>query len=146
MPYLSTKQDRTHVFPLEGRALALLRGMARVSTGAGYLFPGHREGKPGLQNLQKHWDAIREKAGLQATVDPKTGKKRQVRIHDLRHTFAANLKQQGVDLQAVGQLLGRTQMQTTMRYAHISNKTLTDALEKVSRARKTRKRKGQRRE
>ena len=141
MPHSSTKQDKAHVFPLEGRALALLRRMAKHSTRAGYLFPGRRAGKPGIQNLQKHWETIREKAELQAVVDPTTGKKRPVRIHDLRHTFAANLKQQGVDLQVVGKLLGHARFETTLRYAHVSDQTLTAGLEKVSRARQARKRK-----
>jgi site-specific recombinase XerD len=42
------------------------------------------------------------------------------RIHDLRHTFASRLINEGASLSEVGALLGHTQSATTLRYAHLS--------------------------
>ena len=61
-----------------------------------------------LINLQKPWRRIRERAGLG-----------DVRIHDLRHSFASIAAAQGASLQLIGRLLGHTTPQTTQRYAHL---------------------------
>jgi site-specific recombinase XerD len=42
-----------------------------------------------------------------------------VRIHDLRHTFASLLVSGGASLEMIGKLLGHTQIGTTQRYAHL---------------------------
>lgn len=60
-------------------------------------------------NLQKPWNDIRQRAGLS-----------DVRIHDLRHSFASVAVANGMSLPLIGGLLGHTQAQTTQRYAHLS--------------------------
>ena len=62
-----------------------------------------------LTDFQKPWRRIRKAAGLE-----------DVRIHDLRHTFAANAAASGLSLPMIGKLLGHTQAQTTARYAHLA--------------------------
>jgi site-specific recombinase XerD len=54
-----------------------------------------------------------------------------VRIHDLRHSFASILVSAGASLPLIGQLLGHTQVQTTHRYAHLFDGTMRDAAEAV---------------
>ena len=54
----------------------------------------------------------------------KTVWKSNVRIHDLRHTFASHLVSRGASLQLVGSLLGHTQAATTQRYAHCAPEAL----------------------
>jgi integrase len=62
------------------------------------------------------WDRIRQRAGLE-----------DVRLHDLRHSFASFLVNGGVSLYIVQALLGHANARTTQRYAHLANDTLTQA-------------------
>ena len=55
-----------------------------------------------------------------------------VRIHDLRHSYASFLVNAGRSLYEVQRLLGRTQIKTTQRYAHLSHDTLLDATNSVN--------------
>ena len=80
--------------------------------------PGHH-----VTDMQKPWRRIRAKANLT-----------EVRIHDLRHTYASNAIQQGLDITMVGKLLGHSQIQTTMRYIHLADDPIRDAAEQVSRS------------
>jgi integrase len=74
--------------------------------------------KPGahLVNLQKPWGRIRNRAGLD-----------NVRIHDLRHSFASMAVAGGLSLPVIGALLGHTQPATTARYAHLAADPLKQA-------------------
>lgn len=63
-----------------------------------------------LVNLQKPWRRIRKAAGLE-----------DVRLHDLRHSFASVAVAGGMSLPLIGSLLGHTQPATTQRYAHLAD-------------------------
>ena len=63
-----------------------------------------------LVNLEKPWRAIRSAAGLD-----------DVRIHDLRHSFASIAASDGMGLPIIGKMLGHSQPQTTARYAHLAS-------------------------
>ncbi len=77
--------------------------------------------KSHLVNLQKPWRRIRSKIGLD-----------DVRIHDLRHTFASIAAGKGVSLPIIGALMGHKQTQTTARYAHLIGQPLLEASELIS--------------
>ena len=79
-------------------------------------FPGTHIG-----NLQRPWTVIRERAGLE-----------DVRIHDLRHTFASRALALGESLPMIGKLLGHTQVQTTARYAHLAREAVNNAASRVA--------------
>jgi len=55
-----------------------------------------------------------------------------VRIHDLRHTFASLLVSGGASLEIIGRLLGHSQMQTTQRYAHLMESPLRAGVDSVA--------------
>lgn len=86
-----------------------------------YVFCGRDAGKP-IVNIQKPWRRIRALAGLD-----------DVRIHDLRHTFASIAAMGGMSLQMIGALLGHSQPQTTARYAHLAADPMRRAAEIVGR-------------
>ena len=75
-----------------------------------------------LVNLQKPWRAIRKRAGLD-----------NVRIHDLRHSFASIAVASGMSLPMIGKLLGHSQPQTTARYAHLADDPMKLAADQIGR-------------
>ena len=75
-----------------------------------------RKPKSHLVNLRKPWGRIRKQAGLE-----------DVRLHDLRHSFASMAVAGGLSLPVIGALLGHTQPATTARYAHLADDPLRQA-------------------
>lgn len=71
-------------------------------------------------NLSPFWTAFRRKAGLP-----------DVRLHDLRHSYASIAIQNGINLAHIGRLLGHALPETTQRYAHITDQCVVDAAETV---------------
>ena len=66
------------------------------------------------------WKKVRKLAGIE-----------DVRLHDLRHTFASQAAMQGIPLPVVARLLGHAQVQMTLRYAHVSDRDVEAAAERV---------------
>lgn len=85
----------------------------------GYVICGGKAGSH-LVNLQKPWVVIRNRAGLS-----------EVRIHDLRHSFASIAVASGMSLPMIGKLLGHSQPQTTARYAHLADDPMRLAAEQI---------------
>src|SRR5712672_2441531 len=96
-----------------------LEALPRI-TGNPYVIVGKKE-KAHLTDLQHPWRRIRKAAGLS-----------DVRIHDLRHTFASGGLLVGEGLAMIGKLLGHTQVQTTARYAHLASDPVKQAATKIS--------------
>jgi integrase len=115
-PSSHTKQKRVHSVRLSRQARDLLKAMhtIRASTEK-RLFPG-RIYSDGTASIRPAWEKARELAGLP-----------DVRFHDLRHSFASFLVSEGVSLPMIGKLLGHTQAQTTLRYAHAHDDALAAA-------------------
>ncbi len=79
------------------------------------MFPGQK-GEGAFDGLGKEWAKIRKLAGIP-----------DVRIHDLRHTFASFGAGGGVGLPLIGGILGHSQASTTQRYAHLADTPLRAA-------------------
>lgn len=103
---------------LNGPALALLQSLPRMQ-GNPYVIFGDKEGQH-LIGLQKIWERIRAAAGLN-----------DLRLHDLRHSYASTAVAAGYSLHITGKLLGQTQAATTHRYAHLADDPLRKATEAV---------------
>jgi integrase len=110
------KSGRSRVISLSGAALQLLRSIERLPANP-FIFPSPTTGRP-CPSLHFPWLRIRKTSGL---LD--------IRLHDLRHSFASFLVNEGVSLYVVQGLLGHTQPRMTQRYAHLQQKTLHDAVE-----------------
>lgn len=93
--------------PLGASALQVLSGVEREK-GAPWVFPAHI-GKGHFQGLPRIWRAIAKSAGL-----------KDVRLHDLRHSFASVSVADGASLYVLAKVLGHTQARTTERYSHLA--------------------------
>jgi integrase len=97
---------------LNAQAQAVLNDMPDRAS-AGRVFDGIK--------LNRAWASIRSHAALP-----------DVRIHDLRHSFASIAIADGVSLAVVGKLLGHALAETTERYAHLADEAISDAARRVS--------------
>lgn len=118
--YLRLADSKTgqKAFPLNAGALEILSNIPRLD-GSPYVFPAHRsdghyEGTP------KVWNIVRRMADLE-----------DVRLHDLRHSFASIAVSGGASLPIIGALLGHYDSATTQRYAHLHDDPLRAASEAV---------------
>ncbi|WP_420408447.1 tyrosine-type recombinase/integrase [Hoeflea sp.] len=118
--YLRLADSKTgqKAIPLNAGAFEILGSIQRLD-GSPFVFPAHRsdghyEGTP------KVWRNIRVMAGIE-----------DVRIHDLRHSFASFAVSGGASLPIIGALLGHSDSATTQRYAHLHDDPLKAASEAV---------------
>ena len=107
------------VVPLGLEARAVLGAIPREE-GNPWVIKGRRRGTH-IADLQRPWQRIRERARLD-----------DVRIHDLRHSFASRALALGESLTMIGKLLGHTQVQTTARYAHLARDSIQSAASRVT--------------
>lgn len=105
------KSGRTRRVPLSDVAIDTLRKV-EIIPGCDYIFPNPSTLMP-YNNLFHTWKKIREAAGIP-----------DVRIHDLRHSYASFLVNNGVPIYDVSDILGHSNVATTKRYAHLSNEKL----------------------
>lgn len=90
-------------------------GSLRRNVNTDYSFANPKTSKP-FVSVFVAWNTARKSVGLS-----------DVRVHDLRHSFASLLVNSGRTLHELQHILGHTQVKTTQRYAHLSQDTLLDA-------------------
>lgn len=117
-----TKSGRPRTVQLSDALVKLLRSVPRrvSENGAEWVFANPKTGQP-FVSIFCAWDSARRRAGLA-----------EVRMHDLRHTFASLLINSSYQLYDVMSALGHTQMRTTMRYAHLSRERKQAAVDAVA--------------
>jgi integrase len=105
--------------PLGAAAAEVLAGIPRVA-GNPFVFPGERQGSHWV-NVERSWRRIRRAAGFP-----------ELRMHDLRHSYAAIGAAAGLGLPVIGRILGHTQASTTQRYTHFADDPLRAAADRIS--------------
>ncbi len=115
LPDSKTGAKLIHLSP---PAIDILNKLPRLDTHE-FVIAGGRKGKP-YQGLNAIWEDVRAIAGLP-----------DVRLHDLRHTFASIGAGASLGLPIIGKLLGHTQAQTTARYAHLADDPLRKASDTI---------------
>lgn len=113
-----SKSGKARYIPISSALKALLDHVPRID-GCDYVFANPETAKPFVQ-IYTSWNTARKRAGMP-----------EVRMHDLRHSFASFMVNSGRTLYEVQKILGHTQIKTTQRYAHLSQDTLLDAANSV---------------
>ena len=116
-----SKSGKSRHVPLSKAALKILNQLPRWE-GCPFVVPNPETLKPYSQ-IYKAWNNVRIAAGLP-----------DVRMHDLRHSMASNMVNSGRSLYEVSQVLGHNQLETTQRYAHLSQETLLEAVDAAANA------------
>lgn len=100
------------VTPLPEPAIEILKAVPRED-GTPFVFPATRGGQGHIAGLSKAWGDVRGKAGMP-----------ELRLHDLRHSYASFAVADGAALFLVGKVLGHKQASTTEIYAHLRDDPL----------------------
>ncbi|MCY4560140.1 MAG: site-specific integrase [Chloroflexi bacterium] len=104
--------------PLNSGARRILDGRKRGESP--FVFPSpHDPSRPASAELRL-WNRVRREVGIE-----------DVRIHDLRHTHASHAVMNGVPVPVVARLLGHSNVRMTLRYAHLGDREIEAAAERV---------------
>ena len=107
--------------PLNSQARAILE--RRPAAESPFVFPSPRDpSRPRGRDLSL-WERVRREAGIE-----------DVRLHDLRHTHASHAVMNGVPVPVVSRLLGHSNARMTLRYAHLGDREIEAAAERVGEA------------
>lgn len=114
-----TKNGEPRVLPLVDTVISELNKLPRPINGSELLFPSERApGRP--FEFRKHWNITLKKAQIM-----------DFRFHDLRHTCASYLAQNGATLLQIADVLGHKQLEVTKRYSHLCIDHKQDLVDRV---------------
>ena len=116
---LPDSKTGARLVPLSPAAAEVISSLPRPA-GNPWVIAGRNPGAP-LRNLQYPWEILRARAGLE-----------DVRIHDLRHSFASRALALGESLSMIGELLGHRRVRTTARYAHLAREAVKSSASRVA--------------
>ena len=118
---LTDAKTGSRTVPLNSRARAILD--RQPQSGSPFVFPSPPDpARPRGPDLP-FWYRVRREAGIE-----------DVRLHDLRHTMASHAVMNGVPVPVVSRLLGHSNVQMTLRYAHLADRDIEAAAERVGAA------------
>ena len=111
----NSKGKKDRIVPLSPKILEMLREYYKVFKPTTYLFEGQIKGKP--------YDDRSLQQGLKQAIQ-KSGIRKPVTLHWLRHSYATHLLESGTDLRYIQELLGHNSSKTTEIYTHVSTKSI----------------------
>ena len=117
--YLSDSKTGSKTVPVGLAVMRLLKDVPRINDSP-FVLPATR-GAGHYVGIQKDWTKIRHRTNLN-----------DVRLHDLRRTFASTAAIQGQSLLTIGKLLGHTDPKTTSIYAHLTDQAVRNAAENAA--------------
>ncbi len=119
-PHLSLPDSKTgpRTIWLNSQALAVLAGIPRRD-GCAFVFPNGAGTKP--LTIDPWWSGFRRSCSMP-----------DVRLHDLRHSFASTAIMDNMPLITIGKLLGHVLPETTAKYAHLADEVIGDAAQRIS--------------
>jgi hypothetical protein len=117
--HLPDSKTGPKIVPLGAAAAEVLAGIPRVA-GNQFVFPGERQGSHWV-SVERSWRRIRRAMGLP-----------ELRLHDLRHSYASVGAAAGLGLPVIGRILGHTQASTTQRYTHFADDPLRAAADRIA--------------
>ena len=115
---LPDSKTGVRMVPLTSAAAKVLEGHPRTPDSP-WVFLGKKKGTR-LVNLNASWDRVRRRAGLD-----------DVRLHDLRHSFASRALALGEGPPMIGDLLGHRMVNTTARYAYLARDSVRNSSGKI---------------
>ena len=117
--HLPDSKTGPKIVPLGAAAAEVLAGIPKVA-GNPFVFPVERQGSHWV-NVERSWRRFRRAMGLS-----------ELRLHDLRHSYASVGAAAGLGLPVIGRILGHTQASTTQRYTHFADDPLRAAADRIS--------------
>ena len=117
--HLADAKTGPRTVQLPPMAASILEELPRRA-GSPWVFPGRDPGRH-LSTVNHLWLDVRAKAGLE-----------DVRMHDLRHSFASRALALGETLPVIGKLLGHSDIETTARYAHLAHDSIHETAERIA--------------
>ena len=119
--HLADSKTGPRTVQLPPTAVDLLEALPRQDYSP-WVFPGNdRDGRYSGGGLDHAWRTVRAAAGLE-----------DVRMHDLRHSFASRALALGETLPVIGKLLGHSDIETTARYAHLAHDSIHETAERIA--------------
>ena len=117
---LADSKTGARLVPLSPAAARVLAELPRIE-GNPWVIPGTKKPEKPLSDLNHYWDRVRAEADLA-----------DVRLHDLRHSFASRALALGESLSMIGKLLGHNKIETTSRYAHLARDSIKASSARVA--------------
>lgn len=113
--------------PINSAIRPIVERLLKENKDSKYLLVNPKTGNR-FTTIQNSWNGILKKIGLHGKLGID-----KLRFHDLRHTAAANLARSGKDMKFIAQYLGHTDVRTSARYIHYSDKDLKKGAENLVR-------------
>jgi len=115
IPATRAKGKKERVIPLNKVVLSILYSLPRPSDRDALVFANKNGGT--WDRMRKLWEKAIKSSGI-----------KDFRFHDTRHTYASRMVSKGIDLAVIKELLGHSDYETTLRYAHLTPERLKEAV------------------